>query len=106
LFPYISLLPILDSTFDRIPGKTYVRVAQLSPNLPIVDLVTGGNKVFSNVGFKDVTDYVAINPGTYTFEVNLMENSQKILYIPNITLLPNRIFTIYLIGLANASPQL
>jgi hypothetical protein len=106
LLPNISLLPILEPTFDRIPGRTYLRVAQLSPNLPNLDLVTGGNKLFSNVGFKDVTDYAAIDPGTYTFEVNLTENGQRVLYVPNITLLPDRIYTIYPIGLANASPPL
>lgn len=106
LLPNIGLRPILEPTFDRTPGRTYVRIAQLSPNLPNVDLITGENKVFSNVGFMDVTDYVALNPGTYTFEVNLSENGQRVLYVPNITLFPDRIYTIYSIGLANGSPPL
>jgi hypothetical protein len=104
--PGISLLPILEPVFATIPGKAYVRFSHLSPNAPNVDLVTGGQKIFSNVAYKNVTNYVPVNPGVYTFNVNSSANNQRVLYVPNIRLLPNKIYTIYAVGLAGETPPL
>jgi hypothetical protein len=104
--PNISLQPIQEPTFSRIPGRAYVRFAHLSPNTPNVDLVARGNNLFSDVGYTEVTDYVAVNPGTYVFDINLSENNQRVLYVPNINLLPDRIYTIYAIGLTGETPPL
>lgn len=105
--PNISLLPILEPTFTRTPGRAYVRFAHLSPNAPNVDVtLPNGAKVFSNVPYKKVTDYISVQPGTYAFNVNVSENGQRVLYVPNVRLLPNRIYTIYAIGLVGQNPPL
>ena len=104
--PDISLLPILEPVFSRVPGKTYVRFAHLSPNAPNVDLFINGKKLFSNVPFKKVTDYTLINPGAYTFDIYIAGTQQRVLYVPNIRLLPNKIYTIYAVGLAGRTPPL
>jgi hypothetical protein len=104
--PNLSLLPVIEPVFNRVPGKTYVRFAHLSPNAPNVDVTSGGNKVFTNVPFKGVTDYIQVNPGVYNFDVNVSESGDRVLYVPNIRLLPNRIYTIYAVGLAGKNPPL
>lgn len=106
LLPDISLLPIPEPVFNRRPGKTYVKFAHLSPNAPNVDVSSGGKKVFNNVGFKKVTEYLEVNPGVYNFDVTISENGKKVLAVPNIRLLPNRIYTIYAVGLAGKTPPL
>lgn len=105
--PEISLLPVLEPMFTRVPGKTYVRFAHLSPNAPNVDVsLPNGQKIFSNVAYRKITDYIPINSGTYTFNVNISENGQRVLHVPNIRLLPNRIYTVYVVGLAGKNPPL
>jgi hypothetical protein len=105
--PSVSILPVLEPTFNRTPGKVYVRFAHLSPNAPNVDVtLPDGRKVFTNIGYKKVSDYIAVNPGTYTFNVNASSNGQRVLFVPNVKLLPNRIYTIYAVGLVGETPPL
>jgi len=46
-----------------------VRVFHASPDAPNVDVYANGNKVLSNVAFKGASDYLAVPPGSYTFDV-------------------------------------
>ncbi len=103
----ISLLPIVDPKFLRTPSKTYVRFAQISPNTPNVDLtISGAGKVFNNVGYTKVTNYIPLNAGVHTFDVNESQSGRRILHVPNIRLLPNRVYTFYSVGLAGKTPPL
>jgi hypothetical protein len=105
--PNISLLPILEPTFVRKPRVAYIRFSQLSPNSPNLDLVLAGTgKIFSNVAYTKTTDYIPINAGTHAFDVTTTENNERILHVPNIKLLPNKIYTIYTIGLLLKNPPL
>lgn len=105
--PNVSLFPILEPVFSRIPNKVYVRFAHFSPNTPNVDItVTGERKIFTNVAYKEVTKYIILNAGTYILDVNISKTDKKVLHVPNINLLPNRIYTIYAIGLAGQTPPL
>ena len=103
----ISLLPILEPRM-RIPsGRLNVRFAHLSPDAPRVDVRLGdGTMLFSNVAFKEVTNYLLVNPGTYTFQVFLAGTNERVLHVPNITLKANRFYTIYAVGLAAGNPPL
>ena len=104
--PNLSLLPVFEPLFNRVPGKTYVRFVHLSPDAPSVDVTSGGKKIFTNTTFKKITDYIQVNPGVYNFDVNVSESGQRVLYVPNIRLLPNRIYTFYAVGLAGNNPPL
>lgn len=105
--PNISLLPILEPTFARNPSQSYIRFSQLSPNSPNLDLVLPDNrKIFSNVAYTKTTDYIPINAGTHIFNINRSDNNERILHVPNVRLLPNKIYTIYTIGLLGNNPPL
>jgi hypothetical protein len=104
--PNLSLLPVFEPVFNRTPGKTYIRFAHLSPNAPAVDLISGEQNLFTDVSFRGVTDYIQVNPGVYSFDVNASESEDRVLYVPNIRLLPNRIYTIYAVGLVGKNPPL
>lgn len=107
VLPEISLLPITEPIQARIKGKAYIRFSHLSPNTQNLDLtLQNGKKIFTNIGYKETTAYTAVNPGTHTFNVNLSSNGEKVIYIPNVKLLPNRIYTLYTIGLEGKTPPL
>lgn len=107
VLPSISLLPISEPVFTRDPRKAYVRFVHLSPNAPKVDIVVpGAGKIFTDVGYKEMTKYIAVNAGTYVFNVNVAGTDKTVLHVPNIRLLPNKIYTIYAVGLVGETPPL
>jgi hypothetical protein len=50
-------------------GKARVRVVHASPDAPAVDVWVNGNVAFSNAPFKGITNYAALDPGTYNVQV-------------------------------------
>lgn len=107
LLPNISLLPIEEPRMNIPPGKLMLKFVHLSPNLPNVDLVIQtGMVAFSNVAYQGITQYIAVDPGTYIFNLMLTGTGQRVLYVPNIRLEAGRFYTIYAIGLAAGTPPL
>ena len=105
--PNISLFPISEPVFPRTQNKVYIRFIHLSQNAPKVDvIVPGKGKVFSGVGYKEKTDYITLNAGIYTFDVNVSGTDKRVLHVPNIKLFANKIYTIYAVGLVGATPPL
>lgn len=103
----ISLLPINDTQMPINPSKVYLRFGHLSPDAPSVDVrLPDGTNLFEDVEFKEVTDYIEVNPGTYTVEVFPTGTDTQVLYVPNIQLKPNRFYTVYAVGLVEDEPPL
>ena len=106
-YPNLSLLPINEPIGPIMPNKSLLRFVHLSPNSPKVDLALKDGKVlFKNVAYKEVTDYVPVNPGIYNFEIKPAGTAKAVLYIPNIRLLRDRFYTIYAVGLLGERPPL
>jgi len=103
----IGLFPISEPIMAVPPGKLFLRFVHLSPDAPDVDVVLpDGYVLFSNIGYKGVTNYIPVNPGTYTVYVNPTGTNKPVLYVPNITLNSGKFYTIYAVGLAQGSPPL
>lgn len=103
----ITLLPVEDPRMPIPPGKLMLRFVHLSPNTPNVDITTQrGAVIFRNIGYQGITQYIPVNPGTYTFNLMIAGTGQRILYVPNIILAGGRFYTIYAIGLAAGVPSL
>lgn len=107
----VSLLPIPEIYMPNLPaGKTndaYIRFVHLSPNAPAADIThTDGTLLFDKVSYKDFTNYLGISPGIYSLQVRPSDNSQKIVTLPDITLMPNMVYTVYAVGLAGTRPPL
>ncbi|WP_454054384.1 DUF4397 domain-containing protein [Clostridium sp. Marseille-Q7071] len=86
-------------------NKAKIRFVHLIPNGPPVDVtIPVGNILFGNVMYKDITDYIEMTPGMYTFEITYPNSTTNILYIPNIRLRGDRFYTIYAIGLVGDEP--
>ncbi len=103
----LNILSISDPPIQPVPNMVNLRFANLSPNAPKVDLrLPDGRSLFTNVGYKEFTNYVSVPPGTYTIYVYAAGTNFQILYVPNINLIPDRFYTIYAVGLVGANPPL
>jgi hypothetical protein len=70
----------------------------LSPGAPPVDIaIKDGPVLFSDVGFKEASDYVEIAPGTYELEIRLT-GTDALLDTATLTFEPNRVYTVFAIG--------
>lgn len=106
-YPNIALLPIEDIRRPKIPNTVFIRFIHLSPEAPALNIVLpNGNVLFSNVSYKQVTPYIPVDPGTYSIEAITTDLNQKILYVPNIRLRPNRFYSIYAVGNTSKPPNL
>lgn len=103
----ISLLPILEPLQGPTTGYAMIRFSHLSPNTPTVDItLPDGKKLFKDVEFKETTGYIPLPPGNYTLQANPAGTDTPALIVPNINLLPNRIYTVYAVGKLNGKPPL
>lgn len=106
-YPNINLLSIEDVRRPRIPDKAFIRFAHLSPEAPTLNIVLpDGNTLFSNISYKQVTRYLPVDPGTYTIEARTSDSGERILYVPNIRLRPDKFYTIYAVGNVSKPPKL
>ena len=105
--PNLSLLPVLDPRITIPPGMVMVRFVHLSPDAPAVDITTGdGTPLFTNVSYKHISNYIPVPPGTYTLQARITGTDDFVLHVPNVTLQPNRFYSVYAIGLAADEPTL
>lgn len=104
----ISLLPIMEVYMPMVDRRSsYVRFAHLSPNAPAVDVaLPNGTNLFSDVSYKQSTDYISVDPGNYTLQVKPAGNNQIVLTVPNVKLAPGTIYTVYAIGFVGETPPL
>ena len=106
-FPQVELLPVQDPVRPLIPGMVMLRFVNLSPDTPAINVMSsGGISLFENIAYRQISDYVPVLPGKHVFELYRSETGERILYVPNIVLLPNRFYTIYAIGLLQTQPFL
>ena len=100
-------LQTFEDRFDVPSGKTKVRFVHLSPDAGAVDVgVKNGENLFNNVTFRKNTDYLTINPTNVDLEAKKAGTNDTVLSLPNVHLLPNTTYSIYVIGFANDQPSL
>ncbi|AJA47574.1 hypothetical protein CPAST_c14990 [Clostridium pasteurianum DSM 525 = ATCC 6013] len=103
--PDISLVTAAEPKGPMIPGKLFLRFANLSPNSPNMNLtLANGTVLFRNVPFKGVTDYASLNPGIYHFQLRDASTNRVLLDAPNIRLRGNRFYSIYSVGILGGNP--
>ena len=92
-------LLIIPDKVSKYPSKDYsaVRVIHLSPDAPAVDILVNNNTLFEDISFREGTDYVDVNPGTYNVSIVLNEDKSVVLSL-QVMLNPDKIYTIYAVG--------
>jgi hypothetical protein len=105
--PTLSIVFLLDPVIQIPAGKLYIRLAHYSPTTSNVDVTqSNGTSLFKNVAYKQITNYLLVNPGTYALNTRLTGVAKTILYVPNIHLLAGKFYTLYLVGLKDGTPPL
>jgi hypothetical protein len=88
-------------------GQAKVRFIHASPNAPAVDIaVKGGPVLFSNISFKNASDYVDVPAGNYNLEVRLAGTETVALEVPGVNIKELRAYAVYAMGLAGEEPPL
>ena len=93
----LDFLFIEEDTESTYGQNSKLRVVNLVPNSPRVNILEGENVLFPNVGYKDITRYKTVSPGTYTLNVELVENDQIVLQ-NQISITSDRVYTLYALG--------
>lgn len=103
----IGLQPISEPLPGPTPRYAMVRFVHLAPGTPELDiLLPDGKKLFTNVSYKEVTEYIQLAPGNYGIEAITTSNNKRILIVPRINLQADKIYTIYAVGKLNGTPPL
>jgi subtilisin family serine protease len=100
----IEPLVLVDDNTPPAAGDAHVRFLHASPDAPAVDIAVagGGPVLFSDVEFKEVSDYLPLAAGTYDLEVRLVGTTTIVLPLPGITLTEGEIYTAYAVGQVGA----
>lgn len=103
----VGLLAISDRMDRMEQRRSMVRFCHLSPNAPAVDItLSDGTPLFRNVSYKQITQYLMVDPMNYTLQVRLAGTPTVVLTVPNVNLRPGMSYTIYAIGLVGEDPEL
>lgn len=88
-------------------NQATLRFAHLSPNAPSVDItLPDGTILFGNIGFKQVSPSIPIDPSITELQVRIAGTPNVVLSAPNLQLEPNKAYTLYALGLVGESPEL
>ena len=88
-------------------GESKVRLIHLASDSPAIDLaVKNGDVVFQNIPYRKETNYMGITPMNIDLEVRVTCTKQNVLSIPHAIFNADKAYTIYLIGLHDAEPEL
>jgi hypothetical protein len=103
----LQLLPFFDNPYVSY-GETKVRFVNLSPNAPAVDIaVKDGNVLFTNVRYKEVSDYVKVSANQKLgLEVRIAGTDNVMLTVPNVRLDSNKSYTLAATGDAKSTLSL
>ncbi|MFD1641852.1 DUF4397 domain-containing protein [Halohasta litorea] len=71
-----------NTTDDGMDGgeMASVRVAHLSPDAPNVDIYVDGEAVLEDVAFRDVSDYLELEPATYDVQITEAGDQEAVIY--------------------------
>lgn len=103
----LFLLRLRDAEISTQPDSTYLRFINLSQNAPLLTLsLPTGAQLFNEVEYLETTGYYATSPGIYNFKVIISGANAIYKNIKNLTLDGGKLYTIYIIGIFNGTPQL
>jgi len=85
----------VDQTSDGDQQQTtYLKVVHASPDAPPVDVMVENETVLSDVPFGAVSDYLALDAGTYNVTIAAAEDSETVLFDGEVTLEPGSVTTL------------
>jgi hypothetical protein len=104
----IEPLVLADNNAAPAEGKAHVRFVHASPNAPEVDIAVadGGPVLFGNIEFKEASEYLPVDAGTYDLEARPAGTTDVALSVPGVALEEGNVYTIFAMGLLGEEPAL
>jgi hypothetical protein len=95
--------PIVSFVDERrtTAGKAKVRFIHASPDAPDVDIKLNagdGPVVFDDTTFKNIEDYIEVDPGSYTFVVTPFNSDDEVIKFNPVTLQADTVYTVVALG--------
>ena len=99
-----ELLKLTDTIAKPADQKAGIRLVNLSPDAPAIDLaIKDGAVLVNNKGFKGFSPFISVNAAQkYTLEIRQAGTATVLATIANITLTNGSLYTVWLQGLAAA----
>lgn len=93
--PHVEALLVKDSVVAPAAGKARVRFINLSPDAPAFDLTADdGTLLFTELAFKEASEFDEIDPDTYTFHVTNAGSTEDVVIAEGVEILPGKFYTI------------
>lgn len=92
-----ELLFIEEGTEIASGQNAKVRAIHLAAVSPTVNILADGEVLFSNVSYKDITEYKEVEPKVYRVDLEVAKNN-KLIRSNQITINENRIYSFYALG--------
>ncbi len=93
----LELLLIPEDTELESENISKLRVVHLSPNVLDLNILANNKILFSDVSFREVTDYIEMLPQFYQIDIELSVNN-RLLRSNRLAVNRNRIYTLYILG--------
>jgi hypothetical protein len=89
-----------DNTEAPAEGNAKIRLINLSPDAPDVDLSADGEaeSFFNDISFKEPTDFKEVEADAYDFQITSTDQGQVMLNLPDISLQPGWYYTLLVRG--------
>jgi LPXTG-motif cell wall-anchored protein len=101
----LVLTVALTTTAFAAGHSARVRVVHASPDAPAVDVWVNGNVAFSNAPFKGITDYAALDAGSYQVQVVPAGATEPVVIDATLDLAASTDYTVVAVGeLADIEP--
>lgn len=101
----LFLLKLRDDNIPHSTASTFLRFINLSPTAPLLSLAMSDDKgLFNDVEYLETTGYYPLSAGKYDLKLLFASDASTPKNIRNISLDSMNFYTIYIIGLFNASP--
>ncbi|MBE7030608.1 MAG: DUF4397 domain-containing protein [Ruminococcaceae bacterium] len=105
-FPDTHLLIIPEPTAQNKLNVSNLRIANLSPDVPDVDIFANGFPILQDIEYPEISRYIYLKPNHYTYRVNPENSNDVLLTIPGQTANVGQYYTLYLVGEANGTQPL
>lgn len=103
----LFLFRLRDNDIPITNESTFLRFINLSPNSPLLSLDLDTNVgLFNDVEYIETTGYYPMSAGIYNFKLIVVPDETISKNIRNITLEPEKFYTIYILGLYSSTPPL
>lgn len=97
----LELLAVQDVVQGLAAGKAGLRVVQLSPDAPLLDITTTGtasNVLTSDLAFKEVTSFMPVDGAKYNLEIKAADTGETLVTVTNSTFAAGASYTLIIRG--------